>query len=93
MSSISDRIALFRSKLNSQHIFVLAIQNGEMRCVKGNVNLKFQNDCKDVIQEMRLTSGHISGTKQADGKIKLQCSKSIPAIAAQRFRNIWSFYN
>lgn len=93
MSSLLDTFALLKSKLNSKAVFILVIRNGEIRPEKGSPHLKFKRECEDVVKELGLTKGHIIGIQLEDGKIKIDCSKSIPATAAQRFRNVWSFYS
>lgn len=83
---------LLKGRLSSRTVFMLSIQNATVQSVKGSPPLNFQRDCEDVVKDMHLTKGTISGVKNNEGKIRIECSKSIPLAAAQRLRNIWGFY-
>jgi hypothetical protein len=51
------------------------------------------NECEDIVRENGLTKGFIYAVKNGDGKSRIKTSSEIPNAAAQRFRNLWSFYS
>ena len=92
MPLISGVFGVWKGKLSPRTVFMFSIRSAKVHCVKGSPSLNFQRDCEDVVKEMCLTKGTISGVKNKDGKIQIKCSGSIPKAAAQRLRNIWGFY-
>lgn len=72
--------------------FIIQIKKGKVTQVKGPKVLKFVHECEDIAKENNLSSGLIYAVKNAHGKATIKTSSEIPSGAAQRLRNVWSFY-
>ena len=67
--------------------FVIRIRNGTAEVVRGKTTESMRKTVSDICRQNGVTSGKISGL--AHGKrIRLKCSKSIPAGCQQQLRNI-----
>ena len=67
--------------------FVIRLRNGTAEVVRGKPTESVRKAVSDVCRENGVTSGKISGL--AHGKrIRLKCSRSIPAGCQQQLRNI-----
>ena len=67
--------------------FVIRIRNGTVEVVRGKATESVRKAVSDVCRENGVTSGKISGL--AHGKrIRLKCSRSIPAGCQQQLRNM-----
>jgi len=67
--------------------FVIRVRNGMTEVVRGKTTESVRKAVSDVCRENGVTSGKISGL--AHGKrIRLKCSRSIPAGCQQQLRNM-----
>jgi hypothetical protein len=78
---------LFRPK----PVFVLKIENGKVRVIKGKVPRGFIEDCERLISENDLRRGTIKAVKMS-GRVSLRFSYSIPKRHHQQFRNAYGFH-
>ena len=93
MNNILLSIKLFLCILGSNPVFIIEVKNSLVRYVKGDKNFKFLKDCEDIVCENKISNGLIYATKNSDGKTRIRTTSEISVDAAQRFRNVWSFYS
>lgn len=72
-------------------LFVIRLDDGQPKILKGRVSGAFLSDLADLAAESDLCDGSVRG-KTADGYIRLVISKEISANLQQRIRNIWQFH-
>lgn len=93
MNNILLSIKLFLCKISSNPVFIIEVKNSKVRHVKGDKNIKFINDCVDIVRENNISNGLIYAVKNSDGKTIIRTSSEISSESAQRLRNLWSFYS
>ncbi|AHE98929.1 hypothetical protein THITH_12395 [Thioalkalivibrio paradoxus ARh 1] len=68
--------------------FVIDLQGGRARVLRGDPPSAFVRGCSDVARLYRLDRGRILGVRTAGG-IELRFSRDLPARAHQPLRNVW----
>ncbi len=80
-------------KLTSNVVFIIEVKNSRVKNVSGIEHIRFMEDCADVVKETDLKRGLIYAVKASDGRILIKTSGEVSPQAAQRLRNLWSFYS
>lgn len=81
----------FRRVFN-HHEFVIEIQNGTARALKGKVMSRMLHEFSDLASRSGISKGSVSG-ERGPGIVRLTFSKEIPSSVHQQFRNIWSQFS
>ena len=71
--------------------FVIAVENGAVRKVRGKVAEAFLWDVRSICEDCHITSGRIVGWRLGR-RVTLMFSARIPKRFRQRFRNAWALY-
>jgi len=68
--------------------FVIALQEGDARCVRGKVDRSFLYECRQIARREGLADGRIYGFREGK-RIRLSFA-GIPQRPQQHFRNAWA---
>lgn len=77
--------ALLRKKCD----FILRIENGQVRLIRGEVSRSVLSEIGEVCKREEITAGTIRGVRK-DHRISLEFSGQIPPPNQQQFRNLWA---
>jgi hypothetical protein len=72
-----------------QYVFVVHVEAGRARAVRGKVTDTFLQEISTVFREHGLSRGAVRGVARGR-RIALAFSAGIPASCRQRLRNIWA---
>ena len=84
-------LQLIYHRLFSRPIFILAINQGKVRLLRGEVPPGFVRELREIIKGQGVRTGFVLASKKGDRRM-LKISKEIPASIHQRIRNVWGYY-
>lgn len=82
-------VAAIWAMLRKRCDFVLRIDNGQVRLIRGELSRSVLADVGEVCKREEITTGTIRGIRK-DRRIALEFSRQIPPPNQQQFRNLWA---
>jgi hypothetical protein len=73
-----------------RRLFVLRVESGQLRVVRGTVTAAFLQRVCEVIAEDGIVAGQGLGVGDREHRIRLDFTGPIPQAACQQLRNGWS---
>jgi len=70
-------------------LFVIAIEQGRVRRVKGQASGRFLSELLEVCRRHGLARGRVLGFVRG-GRVALEFSRNVPQACRQQIRNVWS---
>lgn len=93
MKTILRSFKIFICKISNRPTFIIEIKYSAIEHIYGDKNLKFIDDCRDIIRKNAVESGLIFAVKNSSGKTVIKTSSDVSSTVAQKLRNVWSFYS
>lgn len=81
----------FLYKLTKSTGFIIEIENGNVKVVKGTVRPGFVKDCSIIFKEAGIKKGIIYSQVFSGQNTVISASGEIPPEVVQQLRNVWGF--
>jgi hypothetical protein len=86
---VSSFIALVYYALQPRYLFLVKIEDGDLRVTRGKVSANFLAEMDEAVTRNGVRHGWVGGVRRGQ-KICLAFSRSIPPGCQQQIRNLWA---